>query len=565
MSLAPVPVLGFVPPPPVLVPGPVLNPAVGQPVPGLPVFPTPVPGLEFLEPFGLPPFIPPAFQPAGVPDLPSAGGFPVEAIESGPLTRGFEGAGFAGGQCQGTVYQYLARAESTNSANVINANAKTIGPITGFRFAREGGRVKGFLTSGGPITAQSCGVQSGLPTAPSEKQIFDVVDRAYEDPNFSITGVCSGLDNCGDPPPLQEEERQSNPARAFVPSPLFLPTPLPSLPTAPFPSLPPAPAETPDPGEEPVRVLPPPFPTVPPGELVPIAPTTIPGLPIFPTIPPGLVPPVVPTIPPRLVPPVVPPVVPGLVPPLVPVPPGTVPQFPALPPGLPTRQPVPPVVVVPPPVRIPPPVNLDCCALPEVIRQGNDIKRKLDEVLDEGPCVDLCEPAVMSQVVCAEDDNSGIITNVVPLPVFNLSQAVEQLSGQVASLAQYLNICAPRPSPGGGCEFPPGDIGIQGGAIATGVSGDASGVAEDGFVVTALQIEFLELPGFARPFRDGIYRGVGYFYFGVAAGLEQSYAGSMVRGGQLVLAPACNLTHWAVAANSGYNLLVKPYYRAVNV
>jgi hypothetical protein len=454
----------------------------------------------------------------------------------------------------------------TNSVTgvVATTSRAVFGPVGGVRIAASGSGEALQIFSRGARPSQSC---STLPTELVSGRWFDTLSFSAgtrSGPVIDSIVPCGHADVCGNPPPLQEEERQPNPSRAFVPSPLFVPAPLPSLPPVPFPVLPPAPAEAPEPDDEPVRVLPPPFPAVPPGELVPIAPTTIPGLPVFPTIPPRLVPPVVPTIPPRLVPPVVPPVVPGLVPPLVPVPPGTVPQFPALPPGLPTRQPVPPVVVIPPPVRIPPPVSLDCCALPEVIRQGNDIKRKLDEVLDDGPCVDLCEPAVMSQAVCAEDDDSGIITNVVPLPVFNLSQAVEQLSGQVASLAQYLNICAPRPAPGGGCEFPPGDIGIQGGAVATGVSGDASGVAEDGFVVTALQIEFLELPGFARPFRDGIYRGVGYFYFGVAAGLEQSYAGSMVKDGQLVLAPACNLTHWAVAANSGYNLLVKPYYRAVN-
>jgi hypothetical protein len=565
MSLAPVPVLGFVPPPPVLVPGPVLNPAVGQPVPGLPVFPTPTPGLEFLEPFGLPPFVPPAFQPAGVPALPSPGAFPVDAVQPGPLVTPLIPPPFEGGQCDGLLYvgryDYDTLNEPPQTFSVTfrarGPLSLGMGPIGSFQGVAL--RHRGAFPVQSGTTIPTC----GQPFVPDLRDPTETVTVANSRNGRMVSLSGCGPDDCGNLPPEQEEVRLPNPARSFVPSPLFVPTPLPSLPPQPFPGLPPAPAESPD--DEPVRVLPPPFPTVPPGELVPIAPTTIPGLPIFPTIPPGLVPPVVPTIPPRLVPPVVPPVVPGLVPPLVPVPPGTVPQFPALPPGLPTRQPVPPVVVVPPPVRIPPPVNLDCCALPEVIRQGNDIKRKLDEVLDDGPCVDLCEPAVMSQVVCAEDDNSGIITNVVPLPVFNLSQAVEQLSGQVASLAQYLNICAPRPSLGGGCEFPPGDIGIQGGAISTGVSGDASGVAEDGFVVTALQIEFLELPGFARPFRDGIYRGVGYFYFGVAAGLEQSYAGSMVKDGQLVLAPACNLTHWAVAANSGYNLLVKPYYRAVNV
>ena len=123
-------------------------------------------------------------------------------IGEAPAAGRFEPS-FTGGQCDSTVYQYVIRAELTSnpSSFPVNANGKTYGPITGWRTAVEGNRLRGYVTSRSATTAESCGVSSATLGALMERQVFDVDNRTgYNAATFRILGVCSGLDNCGSLP-----------------------------------------------------------------------------------------------------------------------------------------------------------------------------------------------------------------------------------------------------------------------------------------------------------------------------------------------------------------------------
>lgn len=438
------PPLAFVPPPPPLFP-PVVAPVFTPPGPAVP---PPGDGLPvFLQPLPLPSFgpVPVEFSPSGVPPLP----LPSDFFQPGPEVVPFVPPPFEGGQCPSVLYSALFRSTRSNGQvqeRFINGNP---GPITGFSLTSEGVSwiVRVFHSAG----SNQLAVESTTLPAPDIS-------------NFRVVRADGQPDNCGSLPPVQEGERVPNPARNFVPSPLFVPQPafpipvvLPDInPTPKAPPLPPLPqSPDPDPARRPDRRVPgPPLPIGPvtPPEVVPFAPGTIPSLPTFPQIVPTRTP-----QPPRF------PQLPPLIEPVPPTTPTRPPQFPPLPPEAPTKQ-TPPVIVVPPPLtRIPPPVNNDCCAVPEVIRQGAALRRLIEQLRDRMPedCTDLCEPAVMLDIVCQGGLGTPITTAEQAVTVLDLSSALGRLSRQVFEIAQYLNICDTfTPPPGAGVgDCGPGVVG----------------------------------------------------------------------------------------------------------
>lgn len=126
----------------------------------------------------------------------------LDSIGETPDAGRFEPS-FLGGQCDGTVYQFVIRAELTsNPASFpINANGKTHGPITGWRQTVEGTRLRTYITSRSAVTAESCGVASAPIGALQERLVGDSDNRTgYNPGTFTLLGVCSGPDNCGNAP-----------------------------------------------------------------------------------------------------------------------------------------------------------------------------------------------------------------------------------------------------------------------------------------------------------------------------------------------------------------------------
>jgi hypothetical protein len=82
-------------------------------------------------------------------------------------------------------------------------------------------------------------------------------------------------------------------------------------------------------------------------------------------------------------------------------------------------------------------------------------------------------------------------------------------------------------------------------------------------VLVGLKFRIVQVPPHAREFAPGVYRGAAYIYMGGDDGLDQDYAGSMLRDGQFVFAEKENLTCWRVDANVGFKLVVTPFYREV--
>jgi len=126
----------------------------------------------------------------------------LDSIGETPDPARFEPS-FPGGQCDSTVYRYAITAEliATPASFPLNANAKTHGPITGWRTTVEGTRLRGYVTSRSVSTAESCGVPSSALSTLTERQVFDIDNRTgYNSPRFEILGVCSGADTCGDGP-----------------------------------------------------------------------------------------------------------------------------------------------------------------------------------------------------------------------------------------------------------------------------------------------------------------------------------------------------------------------------
>jgi hypothetical protein len=170
----------------------------------------------------------------------------------------------------------------------------------------------------------------------------------------------------------------------------------------------------------------------------------------------------------------------------------------------------------------------------------------------------------MLEKYCQELAPGALITQHTAVTVLDLASGLGRLSTQIAEIAEYLNICgSPRlqlnPCP------PPGDVGQPVGTFATGRSGQASGQVPSGRVLTGMRIRLEEIPVGANSYAEGVYRGVGYFYMGTDEGLDQDYAGSMVKDGQFIFAEQCNLTNWLVTANTGYNILVTPFSREYQV
>lgn len=122
---------------------------------------------------------------------------------------------------------------------------------------------------------------------------------------------------------------------------------------------------------------------------------------------------------------------------------------------------------------------------------------------------------------------------------------------------------APGPGPGGGGggDLPPGDVGSPGLPSVTGEDGEADGEAPPGSVLVGLRLDTDTIPPKAREYAPGAYRGGAYIYMGTPAGLDQDFAGSILRDGQFVFAEQPNLTKWAVRGNNGFSWVVTPYYR----
>lgn len=111
--------------------------------------------------------------------------------------------------------------------------------------------------------------------------------------------------------------------------------------------------------------------------------------------------------------------------------------------------------------------------------------------------------------------------------------------------------------------LPPGSQGDGDEPQDTGPDGEVEGEAPEGKVLVGLKIGLLTIPPSARPYTNSVYRAPCYIYMGGDAGLDQDYAGSMLRNNQFVFAEKPNLTKWLVSANTGWNIRVTPYYRDV--
>ena len=110
---------------------------------------------------------------------------------------------------------------------------------------------------------------------------------------------------------------------------------------------------------------------------------------------------------------------------------------------------------------------------------------------------------------------------------------------------------------------PPGDQGEEGEEEEAEDDSPASACAPAGKVLVGLKFRIVQTPPYAREFAPGVYRAVAYIYMGGDDGLDQDYAGSMLRDGQFVFAEKENLTCWRVDANVGFKLIVTPFYREV--
>ncbi len=117
---------------------------------------------------------------------------------------------------------------------------------------------------------------------------------------------------------------------------------------------------------------------------------------------------------------------------------------------------------------------------------------------------------------------------------------------------------------GGDGGPPPGDVGAPGAEEPADESGDASGCAPSGSVLVGLKLRLAQIPGNAKEYFPGVYRGVCYVYMGTLEGLDHDPAGAMVEDGQFIFAEKDNLTCWRVSANNGYVIGVTPYYREVD-
>lgn len=114
---------------------------------------------------------------------------------------------------------------------------------------------------------------------------------------------------------------------------------------------------------------------------------------------------------------------------------------------------------------------------------------------------------------------------------------------------------------GGGGGPGPGDIGQPGDSENADGEGDAEGEAPDGQILVGVKINILATPPTPTKFTSVVNRAVAYVYMGAGSELDLHTDGSMLRDGQFIFAEKDNLTSWRVTANTGYNLLVIPFYR----
>lgn len=112
--------------------------------------------------------------------------------------------------------------------------------------------------------------------------------------------------------------------------------------------------------------------------------------------------------------------------------------------------------------------------------------------------------------------------------------------------------------------LPPGSQGDPGSPVPAEPGQDGEGEAPPGKVLVGLKINLVETPDGGKQFAAGVWRGSCYIYMGGDVGLDQDYAGSMLRDGQFVFAERENLTRWRVSANTGFKVVVTPYYREVS-
>lgn len=116
---------------------------------------------------------------------------------------------------------------------------------------------------------------------------------------------------------------------------------------------------------------------------------------------------------------------------------------------------------------------------------------------------------------------------------------------------------------GGGSGPPPGDVGEPAGPEDTGEDDKASGCAPEGSVLAGLKINLLEPLPQVSQYDDQVWRGACYVYMGVPGNLALHPEGVALRDGQFFLPQVDNLTCYEVRANTGFNLRVTPYYRAL--
>lgn len=114
---------------------------------------------------------------------------------------------------------------------------------------------------------------------------------------------------------------------------------------------------------------------------------------------------------------------------------------------------------------------------------------------------------------------------------------------------------------GGGSSPPPGDVGNPGAGGSASAGDDAEGEAPPGKELVGLKLTLVNIPARPSTYAPGVYRGAAYIYMGTPTGLDQDYAGSMLREQQFVFAERKGLTKWLVKANDGYEINVVPYYR----
>jgi hypothetical protein len=122
--------------------------------------------------------------------------------------------------------------------------------------------------------------------------------------------------------------------------------------------------------------------------------------------------------------------------------------------------------------------------------------------------------------------------------------------------------------PGGGAGDPgdPTDPGSPGSPIPTGPGGEALGQAPPGTELVGLLVTVAASPGDANKFANNPkqpYRGIGYVRMGYPARLGLDISGGTVISPQFFHAQQRGLTNWSVAANTGFDLTVQPYFRDI--